>query len=106
MNVINEQENQSDDHKRIYSRVKNEFGEERCFVSGIEKISEYSLSETLAGRRVLLGSITPIKNLLANRYKEGESCGFHISSTITNFGYSMLFNKRFDDTFRRKIDNK
>jgi hypothetical protein len=103
---MNEQEDQSDDVKSIYSRIKNKFGSEKCFVSGSEKISDYSVSETLAGRNILFGTITPFKNLLSNRVKERKSCGFHIGSTIRNEGYFMLFNKRFDGTLRRKIDKK
>jgi hypothetical protein len=79
---MNEQKGQSDDIKRIYSRIKNKFGSENCFVSGNEKISDCSLSETLAGIRVLFESMIPIKNLLSNRVKQRKSCGFHISSTI------------------------
>jgi hypothetical protein len=60
----------------------------------------------LAGRRVLFESITPIKNILSKQVKKDKPCGFHIGSTIMNKGYFMLFNKRFDDTIKRKIDKK
>ncbi len=55
---------------------------------------------------MLFESITPIKNILSKQVKKDKPCGFHIGSTIMNKGYFMLFNKRFDDTIKRKIDKK
>jgi hypothetical protein len=73
-------------------------------VSGREKVSDYSMSETLAGRRVLFGSISTFKNMLSKRFKQNKPCGFHIGSTIKNDGYFMLFNKQLDNTLRVKMN--
>jgi hypothetical protein len=72
----------------------------------IERDSDYSLDETLAGRRVIFESITPIKNILTKRFKQNKACGFHIGSKIQDNGYNMLFSKQFDVRLRRKIDKK
>ncbi len=86
--------------------MKNKFGEENCFVSTSEKTSDFSVSETLAGRRVLFDTIIAIKNILSNQVKQRKSCGFHMGSAIEKRQGFMLFNKRFDEAIKRKIDRR
>jgi hypothetical protein len=92
--------------RRIFWSITNKHGIDNCFLSTREKFSDKSMELTLAGKRVVFEMKYFLKLNLADRVKRKKSCGFHIGQRLDETRFCMLYNKRFDQSMRRKIDHK